>query len=302
MKLRKSPQRHQFLCKFSRVETPEEQIVKKLNAERIKELRREIEEEQNRMAQYEEDLAALDSDNDEELTEEKLEEMEKQMEEEERREKEKEKEYEEWLKDREERKMALQASLKVATPTSKKAQAASAEAEAAQSPIKTEDEDGTGTPTSGTPGKEQQQKSPLLSILLSKSPSKASEASPKASPSNVPGSPTKASPQQTALSPQLDALIQTAIKGTGAAEKKDEEGSEDDSTLSKLLAMPSQPGKIPDLARLGENKATKEEAEELEVDVEKDNSTALAGDDDEGEATAEGEVTKIQQGVRSLVL
>lgn len=93
-------------------ETPGEAIVKKLTAERIKELRKVIEQEQSELLQLEEECRLL---NDESVNEEKLQEIESEIEKEEKDEAEKKAAHEKWLMEREEKKQAIQAALKAHT-------------------------------------------------------------------------------------------------------------------------------------------------------------------------------------------
>ena len=91
------------------VETPGEAIVRKLTSERIKELRKVIEEETNQLIQLEDESRLL---SDETIDESKLKEIELQIEKEEREEAERQASHEKWLREREEKKQAIQAALK----------------------------------------------------------------------------------------------------------------------------------------------------------------------------------------------
>ena len=94
------------------VETPGEAIVKRLTGDRIRELRKIIDEEQKQLAQVEDEIKLLSDEN---ISDEKLLEIEAAIEKEEQEEAEHKAKHEAWLKEREEKKQAIQAALKAQT-------------------------------------------------------------------------------------------------------------------------------------------------------------------------------------------
>ena len=91
------------------VETPGEAIVRRLTSDRIKELRKVLEAETAELMRIEDECSLL---NDENISVEKLREIELEIEKEEKEEAAKKQAHEQWLKDREEKKQAIQAALK----------------------------------------------------------------------------------------------------------------------------------------------------------------------------------------------
>lgn len=138
------------------VETPGEAIVRKLTSERIKELRKVIEEETNQLMQLEDENRLL---SDETIDDAKLKEIELQIEKEEREEAERHASHEKWLREREEKKQAIQAALKAHSsklPLKGAAAAAVLQAGAARR-ASTQSErssfsDFDGSPSAGNPG------------------------------------------------------------------------------------------------------------------------------------------------------
>ena len=91
------------------MDTPGEAIFRKLTNDRIRELRKVIEEEQNALIQLEDECRLLSDEN---IDETKLNEIEVQIEREEKEEAERQASHEKWLREREEKKQAIQAALK----------------------------------------------------------------------------------------------------------------------------------------------------------------------------------------------
>ena len=94
------------------VETPGEAIVRKLTSERIKELRKLIEDETQQLRQLEDDCVTLSNEN---ISEARLQEIENEIDREEKEESEREAAHQKWLNEREEKKQAIQAALKAHT-------------------------------------------------------------------------------------------------------------------------------------------------------------------------------------------
>ena len=195
------------------VETPGEAIVKRLTSDRIRELKDQIEKDAAEIKNLELEVDLLSN---EELTDEQLDEIQAKIDEEERLENEKKAAHQQWLNEREEKKLAIQAALKMhSSKLPLKGAAAAAQMAGAARRASSQSEASSGLSDVDSPAP------PTMTTMFS-SPKPAEpkpdpdDVTPAASATTTPAAtPIKAGTETT--SPLLSSLLQSPAQTAAAA-------------------------------------------------------------------------------------